>query len=136
MTKCVKQLLVCSILAFLLIGAPGLIQKADAGVVSIPILFPPISECGTVDVVPSTFPFPDDDPENVCIVWRADSNNAAFLVSGIESFEVGDRVFVEGQICLFCLTTCQAGAILNSTVSECPVKGDFATAIGTRLSGE
>lgn len=78
--------------------------------------FTPISECGTVGFVKSAI----DD--NDCKVWFADSGGA-FLVAGIDGFDKGDRVFVDGLICNTCLTTCFAGAILNAVViPDCPSK--------------
>lgn len=81
--------------------------------------FMPIADCGTVVVVDSVL----DDPfirdgTGGCIAWQADSGGV-FLVGGLENFAVGDRVFVTGDICLWCLTTCRAGAIENSAISAC-----------------
>lgn len=74
----------------------------------------PIAECGTVVTVPSWY----DTGDNDCVAWLADSGGA-YLVDGIESMPIGTRVFVDGMICNFCHTTCQAGAILDSTLSAC-----------------
>lgn len=73
--------------------------------------FTPISECGKVGFVPSTF-FEGE----LCKVWFAQSGGA-FLVAGLEPFDEGDEVFVDGLICNTCLTTCLAGAIFNATVT-------------------
>lgn len=92
----------------------GHAQKAEAQIIPFPF-FTPIAECGTVITVPSVFP-----PETECIVWKADSGGA-YIVSGIEAFDIGDRVFVDGLVCNTCLTTCFAGAILNATITDpCP----------------
>jgi hypothetical protein len=94
----------------------GANRAADAFIFfPVPFGFP-IAECGTVVLVNSTFP--PDDGTNDCKAWQADSGGA-YLVDGIDSLPVGTRVFVNGTICNFCLTTCQAGAILDSSLSAC-----------------
>lgn len=73
--------------------------------------FTPIAECGKVGFVPSTF-FEGEE----CKVWFAGSGGA-YIVAGLEPFDEGDEVFVDGLICNTCLTTCLAGAIFNATVT-------------------
>ncbi len=94
-------------------GVASVPTVVKAGPVGIPFpFFTPIAECGKVGVVGSWLPDVDE-----CKVWFS-SSGSPFLVAGIDAFEVGDEVFVEGLICNTCLTTCFAGAILNATVTE------------------
>lgn len=104
-------------LALLLVVAfPVVTPDADAQIV-LPFLFPPIADCGTVGVVPSFYDFDGDGLLDPCKVWFPDSGGGAYLVGGLDAYDEGDRVFVEGQICLTCLTTCPAGAILFATIT-------------------
>lgn len=114
----VKSALMCAVAAGAML-APQMARETDAFFVII-FPFPPIAECGRVGTVGSWIDI-DGDPntEDTCKVWFAESGGA-YLVAGIEDFEVGDEVFVEGQICTTCLTTCFAGAILNAQLSPCP----------------
>ncbi len=118
MSNRTRSILLGSAVAFALVSSAGLTKSAEAFyALPVPFFFP-IAECGTVVLVDQTFPWPDGDPEGGCLAWEADSGGA-YLVGGLEAFNVGDRIFVEGQNCFTCLTTCAAGAILNAEISAC-----------------
>jgi len=95
------------------------VNQSDAQVIPVPIGIP-IASCGTVGVVPSVIDTDGNGQlDDYCKVWLADSPKGAFLVAGIGRAARGARLNVQGLICLTCLTTCQAGAILNAKVSQC-----------------
>ncbi|MCA9282062.1 MAG: hypothetical protein KDA30_08490 [Phycisphaerales bacterium] len=100
------------------LSTPGTTNTANAAkFVVIPIGYP-IAECGTVGLADSWLN-DDGSGEGTCLAWYSDSTGWAYLVSGLDLFQVGDRVFVEGIVCDNCLTTCFASAILDSTITPC-----------------
>lgn len=109
-----------SLLAFCLFLLPGTDRAADAGFSIAPFpFFTPITDCGTIDTVPGFYDVDGDGQPDDCTVWIADSGGA-FIFNGVDSFNDGDRVFVDGLICNTCLTTCPAGAILSAKTASCP----------------
>lgn len=104
-------------LAFL--ATPQATSTADAYVI-IPF-FTPIADCGTVDIAQGFYDFDGDGEPDSCVAWYADSGGA-YLLDGLDNYNVGDRIFVEGLVCNTCLTTCAAGAIFDATISACPKK--------------
>jgi len=101
-----------------LVSTPGSSQEAD-GQVFFPFpFFTPIADCGTIDWAQGFYDFDGDGEPDDCLAWFADSGGA-YIMAGLDAFDVGDRVFVEGDICNTCLTTCAAGAIFSPTFSAC-----------------
>ena len=114
----IKRLLVCSMVAAAVLAAPGMTQSADA-IISLPVLPAITPSCGTVEIVDPVTPLPG--LEDGCKVWRSDKNNRGlFSFAGLENFEPGDRIFVSGVQCTFCLTVCPAVPLFNATIDECP----------------
>lgn len=98
---------------------PGDTHSADAArFISLPIGYP-IADCGTVGLVDSFIPFPGGEPQGGCLAWFPDNSPGAYIVAGLDAFNVGDRVFVTGLICSNCLTSCAAGAILDGQITPC-----------------
>jgi len=124
MISSLKRILVASACGLVLLGLPAGLPEADAqtAVPTFPFFFPKIADCGTVGTVTSFLDLDGDGVLDTCPAWFADSGGA-YLVAGIENLNVGDRVFVTGNVCTICLTTCPATAILNATLSECERKG-------------
>lgn len=102
-----------------MVATPGDTNSANAAKsVLVPIGYP-FADCGTVGVADSWLNT-DGSGEGTCLAWFPDSGDGwAFLVSGLDAFEIGDRVYVDGLICDICLTTCFAGAMLDTTISAC-----------------
>lgn len=80
--------------------------------------YEPIADCGTIGFAAGYYDFDGDGENEDCLAWFADSGGAYFF-NGIDVYNPGDRVYVEGDVCLFCDTTCAAGAIENACSSEC-----------------
>lgn len=99
----------------MLLAAPIGQNSAEAYFVSPFPFFTPIADCGTVGLVPDLL-----NEGEYCTAWFPDKSPGAYLVGGLDDYDVGDEVFVEGLICNTCLTTCAAGAILNAQLSDCP----------------
>ncbi|MCG8403977.1 MAG: hypothetical protein MI923_02145 [Phycisphaerales bacterium] len=113
----VKKLLVCSMLALVVLAAPGMTKNAEA-FISLPVLPPIQPSCGTVEIVDPVSPLPG--LEDGCKVWRSDKNNGGlFIFAGLDAFEPGDRIFVTGDQCVFCIGVCPAVALLNATIDDC-----------------
>ncbi len=78
-----------------------------------PTFFPPFADTGTVVQLES-----DGD---LCLAWRADSDSALYFFTGLDDFEPGDRLLVEGNLCLICLVQLTCGfpvsPILNAVIT-------------------
>lgn len=85
--------------------------------VIVPIGFP-IAGCGTVGYADSWLNS-DGSGEGVCLAWFSDSDGAAYIMSGLDNFQPGDRLHVEGLVCNICLTTCWASAIFDAVITPC-----------------
>lgn len=134
MHKWMKYAIIGAIAGAAALSTPSATNSANASkFISIPIGFP-IAECGTVGLADSWFNV-DGSGEGTCLAWFADSTGWAYLVSGLDQFQIGDLLFVEGIACDNCLTTCFASAVLDSTITPCAPaepKMDAATLPGKR----
>lgn len=100
------------VIAFMMLGGP-MAPQAEGAFPIFPSFFFPIDDCGTV----AAFSTVDQDGsvEVQCLYWKADSGGS-YTFGGIDVYEVGDRVHVNGQICFVCLSTCPAGTPLINAV--------------------
>lgn len=113
MRKSTTVLAGAALAAISILASPGAANEAEAfSFIPFPF-FTPIADCGTVGTVPNFY------GEEDCLAWFPDNSPGAYLVGGLDAFEVGDHIWVEGDICNTCLTTCAAGAIFNATIDVC-----------------
>lgn len=98
---------------------PGDTNSAQAAKSMLVPIGYPFADCGTIGIADSWLNT-DGSGEGTCIAWFPDSGNgSALILSGLEQFEIGDRIYVEGLVCNICLTTCFAGAMFDTTITPC-----------------
>lgn len=114
-------------------ATPGDTHSAQAAKsLLVPIGFP-LADCGTVGVADSWLN--EGAGEGTCLAWFPDSGDGwAFIFSGLDKFNIGDRLYVEGTVCDICLTTCFAGAMFDVTITSCEPPVPKLTGQSTRAS--
>lgn len=118
MKRRINQSVVAALGALALLASPGASNKADAYVfLPLPWTYP-VADCGTVVQVGSWYDDDDGTGTGGCRAWLADEGGV-YTFPGVDNYQLGDRIFVSGDACFDCLSTCQAGVLLTADVSAC-----------------
>lgn len=106
-----------TLLSLTLAPALALIPAATlraGGEIIMPPISAPLSGCGEIVY------------DEICETLLRLDDGSHYIFSGIDEYEIGDRLFIAGDVCLICLLTeCGSGysALFNTTVLECESTG-------------